>query len=121
MGGFSFENVPDYQRKLDILANKTPFRPGTFLKANDEKLLKEVFDGQVEISEVELKRWAERHPEDSNGELRCRIVDANPLTVKILEFDADNEQQVVHEKWMKKQEKRKYWEKHVRKERRAQL
>ena len=98
MGGFNILNVPDYQRRLDILANITPFRPGMFLKANDEKLLKEVFDGQIEISEIELKTWAERHSEDSRGEIRCRVVGANPLTVKILDYDVDHEEQVLKEK-----------------------
>ena len=64
MGGFSILNVPDYQRRLDVLANTMPFRPGMFLVANDEKLLRVVFDGQIEISETELRIWAERHPED---------------------------------------------------------
>jgi hypothetical protein len=91
MGGFNILNIPDYQKRLDVLANLTLFRPGMFLKANDEKLLEDVFDGQVEVSEIELKRWAERHPEDSKKELRCRIVDANPLSIKILEFDTDHE------------------------------
>jgi hypothetical protein len=57
MGGFDILNIPDYQKRLDVLANLTPYRPGMFLKANDEKLLKEVFDGQAEISEIELKIW----------------------------------------------------------------
>lgn len=41
------------------------------------------------------------------GELRCRIVGANPLTVRILDYDMDHEQQVTHEKWIRKQEERK--------------
>ena len=97
MGGFSILNVPDYQRRLDILANKMPFRPGMFLVANDEKLLRVVFDGQIEISETELRIWAERHPEDGTTEIRCRVIDANPLRIKILDFDLDHEQEVLKE------------------------
>ena len=104
MGGFSILNVPDYQRRLDILANKMPFRPGMFLVANDEKLLRVVFDGQIEISETELRIWADRHPEDGTTEIRCRIVGMNPLKVKILEYDIDHEQQVQRENYHKKAE-----------------
>ena len=114
MDGFNILNVSDYQRRLDILANITPFRPGMFLKANDERLLKEVFDGQIEISEIELKTWAERHSEDSRGEIRCRVVGANPLTVKILDYGVDHEEQVLKEKnrrnteWKRNAERRCY-------------
>ena len=104
MGGFSILNAPDYQRRLDILANKMPFRPGMFLVANDEKLLNEVFDNQIEISETELKIWADRHPEDSRGELRCRVVGANPLKLKILDYDVDHEQEVQKEDYHKRAE-----------------
>ena len=98
MGGFSILNAPDYQRRLDILANTMPFRPGMFLVANDEKLLNEVFDNQIEISETELKIWADRHHEEGNSELKCRIIGANPLRLKILDYDVDHEQQVLKEK-----------------------
>lgn len=118
MDGFSILNVPDYQRKLDILASITPFRPGMFILANQDDILR-LCDGQLDIAEEQLKIWAERHPEDSKKELRCRIVDANPLTVKIMDYDVDHEQQMTHDKWMKRQEKRRYWEKQVRKERRV--
>jgi hypothetical protein len=118
MGGFSILNVPDYQRRFDILASITPFRPGMFIYANQDDVLR-LCDNQLEIAEEQLKIWTERHPEDGLQELKCKIVDANPLTVKILEFDVDHEQQVIHEKWIRKQEKRRYWEKQVRKERRV--
>jgi hypothetical protein len=103
MGGFSFENVQGYQRKMDILANVTPFRPGQFISANQDAILR-LFDGQVEIAEVELKIWAYRHREDGPSELRCRVVGANPLTVKILDYDVDREQEVIKDKNHKKAE-----------------
>jgi len=96
MGGFNILNVPDYQRRLDILANITPFRPGQFIAANQEDIIR-LCDGQIEIAEEELKKWTDRHPEDGHSELRCRVVKANPLTVKILDYDVDNEQKVTKE------------------------
>ena len=84
MGGFEFSNIPDYQKKLDILAVITPFRPGMFISANQDEVLR-LCDGQIEIAEDELKRWAERHPEDGRTEIKSRVIGANPLKVKILE------------------------------------
>ena len=113
MGGFNILNVSDYQRRLDILANITPFRPGQFIAANQENILR-ICDGQIEISETELKTWAERHSEDSKGMIRCRVVNANPLTIKILDYDVDHEEQVLKEKnhrnteWKRNAEKRCY-------------
>ena len=103
MGGFNILNVSDYQRRLDILANITPFKPGQFIAANQENILR-LCDGQIEIAEEELRRWAKRHPEEGRNELSCRVVEANPLTIKILDYDVDNEQKVVREKWVRRQE-----------------
>jgi hypothetical protein len=104
MSGFNFSNIVDYQRRLDILANLQPFRPGMFLVANDEKLLREIFDDQIELSEMELERWASRYPEDGPQKLRCKIVDKNPLKIKILQYDVDREQEVIRDNWEKKAE-----------------
>ena len=101
MGGFSFLNVPDYQKRLDILAGITPFRPGMFVSSNQDEILR-LCDGQIEIAEDELKRWAERHSEEGNAEIRCRIVGANPLKVKILDYDADHEQVAIRDNWKKR-------------------
>ncbi len=100
MGGFYIMNTEDYQKRLDILAAITPFRPGMFISANQERII-DLCDGQIEIAEEELKRWAMRHPEDGAQELKCRIVDANPLTVKILDYDVDREQEVIKENYRK--------------------
>lgn len=105
MGGFEILNIPDYQRKLDILANIMPFRPGMFKSANDEDILR-LCDGQVEIAEDELRRWANRHPEDGLQELKCRIIGANPLRLKILDYDVDHEQEVIKDNWKRRREMR---------------
>ncbi len=89
MDGFNFLNIPDYQKRLDILAAITPFRPGMFIRANQDEIIN-LCDGQIEIAEEELKRWAMRHPEDGPQEIKTRIVGANPLVVKILDYDVDN-------------------------------
>lgn len=116
MGGFSILNVPDYQRRLDILANKMPFRPGMFLSANQDEILR-LCDNQLEVAEDELRRWTERHPEDGRTEIRSRVVGANPLKVKILECDVDHEQQVLKENNHKRTE----WKRKRSFERRFQL
>ena len=113
MGGFSFLNVPDYQRKLDILANTMPFRPGMFLVANDEKLLRDVFDNQIEIAEDQLREWANDHSEDGNSEIKCRVVGANPLTVKILSVK-DPEQDIIESNFRDKKERLRRWQRERR-------
>ena len=77
-----------------------------------EKLLRVVFDAQIEISETELRIWAERHPENGRTEIRSRVVGANPLRIKILDYDADHEQEVLKAKNRKKVEwkRKKAWE-----------
>ena len=100
MDGFNILNVSDYQRRLDILANITPFRPGQFMRADQEDILR-LCGGQIEVAEDELRVWADRHPENGPQELRCRIVGMNPLKVKILEYDVDHEQQVQKENYHK--------------------
>ena len=106
MGGFYIFNVPDYQKRLDVLSAITPFRPGMFIVANQEEILR-LCDGQLEIAEDELRRWAERHPEDGRSEIRCRVVGANPLRVKILDVK-DPEQEIIESNYRdRRQRKRK--------------
>jgi hypothetical protein len=93
MGGFEFSNVPDYQTKLDILAAIMPFRPGMFVLSNQVEILR-LCDGQIEIAEDQLREWANNHSEDGNSEIKCRVVGANPLTVKILSVK-DPEQEII--------------------------
>ena len=116
MGGFDILTVPDYQKRLDILSVITPFRPGMFISANQEEILR-LCEGQLEIAEDELRRWAERHSEDGRTEIRSRVVGANPLKVKILECDVDHEQQVLKENNHKRTE----WKRKRSFERRFQL
>ncbi len=113
MGGFNILNVPDYQRRLDILANTMPFRPGMFLVANDEKLLRDVFDNQIEIAEDQLREWANDHSEDGNSEIKCRVVGANPLTVKILSVK-DPEQDIIESNFRDKKERLRRWQRERR-------
>ena len=110
MGGFEFSNIPDYQKKLDILAAITPFRPGMFISANQDEVLR-LCDGQIEIAEDELKRWAERHPEDGRTEIKSRVIGANPLKVKILSVK-DPELEIIESNFRdrKQRQKRRYLE-----------
>ena len=103
MGGFSFLNVPDYQKRLDILAGITPFRPGMFVSSNQDEILR-LCDNQIEIAEDELKRWAERHSEEGNAEIRCRIVGANPLRIKIVDHK-DPEQEIIESNFRDRKER----------------
>ena len=103
MGGFEFSNVLDYQKKLDILAAITPFRPGMFISANEDEVLR-LCDGQIEIAEDELKRWAERHSEDGRSEIKSRVIGANPLKVKILEV-RDPELEIIESNFRDRKER----------------
>ena len=110
MGGFEFSNVPDYQKKLDILAAITPFMPGMFISANQDEILR-LCDGQIEIAEDQLREWANNHSEDGNSEIKCRVVGANPLTVKILSVK-NPEQEIIESNFRdrKERQKRRYLE-----------
>lgn len=103
MGGFNILSVPDYQRRLDILASIMPFRPGMFIAANQDNVMR-LCGEQLDVAEAELRRWADRHREDGSTEIRCRVIGANPFTVKILDFDADHEQRVQKEKYHERAE-----------------
>ena len=103
MGGFEFSNVPDYQKKLDILAAITPFRPGMFISATQDEVLR-LCDGQVEIAEDQLREWANDHSEDGNSEIKCRVVGANPLTIKILDIK-DPEQEIIESNFRDRKER----------------
>ncbi len=105
MGGFEFSNVPDYQTKLDILAAITPFRPGMFVSSNQDEILR-LCDGQIEIAEDELKRWAERHSEDGRTEIKSRVIGANPLKVKILDVK-DPEQEIIESDFRDRKQRQK--------------
>ena len=112
MGGFEFSNIPDYQKKLDILAAITPFRPGMFISANQDEVLR-LCDGQIEIAEDQLREWANDHSEDGNSEIKCRVVGANPLTVKILSVK-DPEQDIIESNFRDKKERLRRWQRERR-------
>ena len=105
MGGFDILGIPDYQKKLDILAARTPFRPGMFVSSNQDEILR-LCDGQIEIAEDELKRWAERHSEDGRTEIKSRVIGANPLKVKILDIK-DPEQEIIESDFRDRKQRQK--------------
>ena len=105
MGGFDILGIPDYQKKLDILAAITPFRPGMFVSSNQDEILR-LCDGQIEIAEDELKRWAERHSEDGRTEIKSRVIGANPLKVKILDIK-DPEQEIIESDFRDRKQRQK--------------
>ncbi|MCW6159200.1 MAG: hypothetical protein LVQ63_06980 [Thermoplasmatales archaeon] len=112
MGGLDILTVPDYQKRLDILSVITPFRPGMFISANQEEILR-LCEGQLEIAEDELRRWAERHSEDGTSEVKCRTVGANPLTVKILEVK-DPEQEIIESNFRDRKQRQRRWQRERR-------
>ena len=71
-----------------------------FVSANQDEILR-LCDGQIEVAEDELKRWAERHSEDGRTEIRARVVGANPLKVKIVDV-RDPEQEVIENNFRKR-------------------
>ena len=105
MGGFDILGIPDYQKKLDILAAITPFRPGMFVSSSQDEILR-LCDGQIEIAEDELKRWAERHSEDGRTEIKSRVIGANPLKVKILDIK-DPEQEIIESDFRDRKQRQK--------------
>ncbi|MGC8618686.1 MAG: hypothetical protein ACP5UZ_08155 [Thermoplasmata archaeon] len=112
MGGFDILSIPDYQKRLDILSVIMPFRPGMFIQASQDEILR-LCDGQIEIAEDELRKWAARHSENGMAEIRCRVVGANPLTIKILEV-GDPEQEVIEHNFRERKERQRRWQRERR-------